>query len=227
MSKKPSVSVPRHNAYRGWRPRVRNIALGADEEQRSRIVERTSTPIATFLCIEFFLAAALGQLGRLDEARSAVQAGIGTRSDLHHFRFRVGASSDNPTFLARRERLCEGMRKAGVPEIEAEFEGSLRERARCSSLVDWPAYPRLRGIRQVLNAHAQFGPTNGSSGSCAVRRSLFGRCCLRPAEAVVDLRQRRFQSSFWLKPNVVRSARSRATGFARVRPGRRLVDLLT
>ena len=24
-----------------------------------------------------------------------------------------------------------------------KFEGSLRERVRCSSLVDWPVYPRL------------------------------------------------------------------------------------
>jgi hypothetical protein len=31
-------------------------------------------------------------------------------------RFRAGAASDNPRYLAARERLCEGMRKAGVPE---------------------------------------------------------------------------------------------------------------
>jgi hypothetical protein len=31
-------------------------------------------------------------------------------------RFRAGLFSDNPTFLAQRERVYEGLRKAGVPE---------------------------------------------------------------------------------------------------------------
>ena len=31
-------------------------------------------------------------------------------------RFRGGADSDNPTYLAQRERIAEGMRKAGLPE---------------------------------------------------------------------------------------------------------------
>jgi hypothetical protein len=31
-------------------------------------------------------------------------------------RFRLGASSDNPTFLAKRESIYEGLRLAGVPE---------------------------------------------------------------------------------------------------------------
>jgi hypothetical protein len=31
-------------------------------------------------------------------------------------RFRLGAVSDNPTYLAKRERILEGMRMAGVPE---------------------------------------------------------------------------------------------------------------
>jgi hypothetical protein len=31
-------------------------------------------------------------------------------------RFRAGKASDNPTYLAARARLCEGLRMAGVPE---------------------------------------------------------------------------------------------------------------
>ena len=31
-------------------------------------------------------------------------------------RFRANVPSDNPTYLAGRERFCEGMRMAGVPE---------------------------------------------------------------------------------------------------------------
>ena len=31
-------------------------------------------------------------------------------------RFRAGAGSHNPTYLVQRERACDGMRMAGVPE---------------------------------------------------------------------------------------------------------------
>jgi hypothetical protein len=31
-------------------------------------------------------------------------------------RFRAGVSSDHPAYLAGRERMYDGMRKAGVPE---------------------------------------------------------------------------------------------------------------
>jgi hypothetical protein len=37
-------------------------------------------------------------------------------SDFTISRFRAGAASDNPRYLAARERLCDGMRKAGVPQ---------------------------------------------------------------------------------------------------------------
>jgi hypothetical protein len=31
-------------------------------------------------------------------------------------RYRAGAPSDNPIYLAQRERVAEGLRKAGLPE---------------------------------------------------------------------------------------------------------------
>jgi TolB-like protein/class 3 adenylate cyclase/Flp pilus assembly protein TadD len=64
----------------------------------------------------FYLAAALAHLGRLEEARSAVQAGLALSPGFTIRRFRAGAQSDNPTFLAQRERVYEGLHKAGVPE---------------------------------------------------------------------------------------------------------------
>ena len=39
--------------------------------------------------------------------------------------------------------FVDAWRKAGLAEERSKFEGSLRERVRCSSLVDWPVYPRL------------------------------------------------------------------------------------
>jgi tetratricopeptide (TPR) repeat protein len=64
----------------------------------------------------FHLAAALAHLGRLDEARAEVQAGIALDPKFALRRYRAGTASDNPTYLAQRERIYEGMRKAGVPE---------------------------------------------------------------------------------------------------------------
>jgi TolB-like protein len=66
----------------------------------------------------FRLAAALGQLGRLDEAHSAVKAGLALNPAFAISRVRAlwTAMSDDPTYLARLERVLEGMRKAGVPE---------------------------------------------------------------------------------------------------------------
>ena len=64
------------------------------------------------------LAAALALLGRLDEARSAVEAGLALNPAMATSRIRAAwtARSDDPTFLARAERILEGMHQAGVPE---------------------------------------------------------------------------------------------------------------
>jgi len=66
----------------------------------------------------FMLGTALAQLGRLDEARSAVKAGLALAPTYAVSRVRAGwtAMSDNSTFLAQAEPILEAMRKAGVPE---------------------------------------------------------------------------------------------------------------
>jgi len=64
----------------------------------------------------FYLAACLTRLGRLEEARQEVKAGLSVNPKFTIARFRAGAQSDNPVYLAQRERLQEGMRLAGVPE---------------------------------------------------------------------------------------------------------------
>ena len=66
----------------------------------------------------FDLAAVLARLGELDEARAAVQAGLALDPSftIRRFRDATYARSDNPTYLAGRERVIEGMRLAGVPE---------------------------------------------------------------------------------------------------------------
>ena len=65
------------------------------------------------------LAAALAQMGRISEARSAVKAGIALNpaSTIARISESWTAMSDDPRFLAQlHEHFFEGMRKAGVPE---------------------------------------------------------------------------------------------------------------
>jgi tetratricopeptide (TPR) repeat protein len=66
----------------------------------------------------FNMAAALAQLGRLDEARSAVKAGLALNPAVAVSRARDArtARSDDPTYLAQLEPIFDGLRKAGVPE---------------------------------------------------------------------------------------------------------------
>ena len=66
----------------------------------------------------FELAAALAQLGRIDEAQSAVKAGLALNPTYTISRARAlwTAMSDDPMYLAELERMLEGLRKAGVPE---------------------------------------------------------------------------------------------------------------
>ena len=66
----------------------------------------------------FSLALALVQLGRLDEAHSAVKAGLALNPTFTISRARADwtAMSDDPTFLSVVERMLDGLRKAGVPQ---------------------------------------------------------------------------------------------------------------
>jgi TolB-like protein/Flp pilus assembly protein TadD len=64
------------------------------------------------------LGAALAQLGRLDEARSAIKAGLALDPNFAISRARTAwsAQSDDATYLAQLEPIFGGLRKAGMPE---------------------------------------------------------------------------------------------------------------
>jgi TolB-like protein/class 3 adenylate cyclase len=66
----------------------------------------------------FRLAAALAQLGRVDEAHSAVEAGLTLNPTFTLSRARGAwmARSDDPTYLAQTEVILKSLRKAGVAE---------------------------------------------------------------------------------------------------------------
>jgi TolB-like protein/Tfp pilus assembly protein PilF len=63
-----------------------------------------------------WLACALTRLGELDEAKAAARAALVLDPTFTIRRLRTPARSNNPTFLAGRDRIYEGLRLAGVPE---------------------------------------------------------------------------------------------------------------
>lgn len=89
--------------------------LVADDEavdlwRRSLEVNR-NFPITHLL-----LAGSLALFGLADQAKVAAKAGFAFDPGFTIRRFRNGALSDHPTYLAMRERLYQGLRLAGVPE---------------------------------------------------------------------------------------------------------------
>jgi TolB-like protein/class 3 adenylate cyclase len=98
-----------------WILGLAKFQLNADAEaaawMRRSIEANRNQPIGHFL-----LGAVLAQLGQPSEARAAVQAGLVFDPGFTIGRFLIGEASDNPTYLAARARLCEGLRLAGVPE---------------------------------------------------------------------------------------------------------------
>ena len=108
---------PRGNYLFAWLviAGVAKLYFGSDDEavtyfRRSAEINRNHHTA------QYYLAGALAFLGRLEEARCAVRAAMALHPDFTISRFRAGAANDNPRYLAARERLCDGMRKAGVPE---------------------------------------------------------------------------------------------------------------
>ena len=52
----------------------------------------------------------------MTDARAETQAGLALNPQFTIARARTYSESENPTYLAQRDRLFEAMRKAGVPE---------------------------------------------------------------------------------------------------------------
>ena len=108
---------PRDNAVNIWALYV-GIAKfwhGADAEAivwlRRSLEANRNHPLA-----HFYLAAVLAHVGELDEARATAQAGLALNPSFSIRRYRTNTPSNNPVYLAGRERVYEGLRMAGVPE---------------------------------------------------------------------------------------------------------------
>jgi hypothetical protein len=92
-----------------------NVFLGKDEEAVTRLRHAIETK-RNFQPAHFYLAVALARLDRLDEARIAAKDGLSIDPTFTIRRYRADAPSDNPVFLAQRQRIYEMMRRVGLPE---------------------------------------------------------------------------------------------------------------
>jgi len=94
---------------------IARVFLGQYEEAVT-ILRQSIEINGNFAVNHFYLGVTLAELGRLDEARIAVQNGLALDPRFTILRYRNSAPSDNPTFMKARERNYVAMRKAGVPE---------------------------------------------------------------------------------------------------------------
>ena len=109
---------PRDNRAFTWmiNAGVAQSYLAADEAAVhwfKRAIE-TNPNVAAFVYI--YLAAALAHLGRIEEARASIQTGLAIEPNFTLAHFHASSPTDNPTCLAQRARIAEGMRHAGLPE---------------------------------------------------------------------------------------------------------------
>jgi len=91
------------------------LHLGKDEEAAAWL-RRSIEFNRNYSTAHFYLAASLAQRGKLDDARAVAAVGFTLDPTFTIRRFRDSGSSDNPVYLAGRERAIEGLRKAGIPE---------------------------------------------------------------------------------------------------------------
>ena len=108
---------PRDVAAHHWMSSAGTSKLHlAKDEEAVAWFRRAIDANRNFAFTHFSLAAALAHLGEIDVARAATKAGLAVEPSFTIGRFSAGARSDNLVYLAGRERIYEGMRRAGIPE---------------------------------------------------------------------------------------------------------------
>ena len=108
---------PRDQYAGMWSQMAAFTKLSAERDEEAIGWLRRSIEANPNLPVSHFLSAvAFARLGRLEEARDASRTGLELNPSFTISRYRSQAYSDNPVYLAARERIYEGMRLAGVPE---------------------------------------------------------------------------------------------------------------
>jgi tetratricopeptide (TPR) repeat protein len=89
--------------------------LGRDEEAASWF-RRSIEANRNFALSHFIYGTTLANIGRIDEARSELAAGLALDPGFTIANFQSAVSSDNPVYLEQRARIIVDMRRAGIPE---------------------------------------------------------------------------------------------------------------
>jgi TolB-like protein/class 3 adenylate cyclase len=108
---------PRDAAVYLWRTfsGSAKVFLAKNEEAVGEL-RRAIEANRNFSAAHFYLAVALAELGRLDDARLEVREGLSIDPMFTIRRYRGDAPSDNPIFMSRRRQIYAIMRNIGVPE---------------------------------------------------------------------------------------------------------------
>jgi tetratricopeptide (TPR) repeat protein len=108
---------PRDAAVYLWRTFSGSVKVFlAKNEEAVAELRRAIEANRNFAVAHFYLAVALAELGRLDEARLEVNEGLSIDPTFTISRYRGDAPSDNPIFMSRRRQIYEIMRNIGIPE---------------------------------------------------------------------------------------------------------------
>jgi TolB-like protein len=110
---------PRDTLAHAWMTTVGNAELDLGNHEQAVVwCQRAIEVNRNFPHPHFVLGSALAQLGRIDEARSAVKAGLALNPTYTISRARAiwTAVSGDPTYLAGLEASLDGLRMAGMPE---------------------------------------------------------------------------------------------------------------
>ena len=89
--------------------------LGRNEEAASWF-RRSIEANRNFALCHFIYGTVLANIGRMDEARSELAAGLALDPGFTIANFQSAVSSDNPVYLEQRARIIVDMRRAGIPE---------------------------------------------------------------------------------------------------------------
>jgi TolB-like protein/class 3 adenylate cyclase/Tfp pilus assembly protein PilF len=89
--------------------------LGRNEEAASWF-RRSIEANRNFALCHFIYGTVLANIGRMDEARSELAAGLALDPGFTIANFQSAVSSDNLVYLEQRARIIDDMRRAGIPE---------------------------------------------------------------------------------------------------------------
>jgi TolB-like protein/class 3 adenylate cyclase len=108
---------PRDKAVYLWRTFNGSVKVFlAKGEEAVGELRRAIEVNRNFAAAHFYLAVALAELGRFDEARLETREGLSIDPAFTIRRYRADAPSDNPVFLSRRKQIYEIMRRVGIPK---------------------------------------------------------------------------------------------------------------